>query len=66
LAANPPDGFGAHTDRKYPMPRLPTVKYNAGSLMLWDDFSAGGPGHLVQIEGIMDLIKFQQNPDGLF
>jgi len=31
LAANPPDGFGAHMDKKYPMP---TVKYAAGSLML--------------------------------
>jgi len=57
LAANPPDGFGAHMDKKYPMP---TVKYTAGSLMLWAYFSAGGPGHLVQIHGIMDSIKYQQ------
>jgi len=35
LAANPPDGFGAHMDKKYPMP---TVKYTAGSLMLWAYF----------------------------
>ncbi len=26
---------------------MPTVKYTAGSLMLWACFSAGGPGHLV-------------------
>ncbi len=30
--------------KKYPMS---TVKYTAGSLMLWACFSAGGPGHLV-------------------
>ena len=57
MAANPPDGFGAHMDKKYPMP---TVKYTAGSLMLWAYFSAGGPGHLVQIHGIMDSIKYPQ------
>ncbi len=43
--------------KKYPMP---TVKYTAGSLMLWACFSARGPGHLVQIHGIMDSIKYQQ------
>ncbi len=32
---------------------MPTVKYTAQSLMLWAYFSAGGPGHLVQIHGIM-------------
>jgi len=32
LAAKPPDGFGVHTDKKYPMPKF---KYTAGSLMLW-------------------------------
>jgi len=39
---------------------MPTVKYTVGSLMLWASFSAGGPGHLVQIHGIMDSIKYQQ------
>ncbi len=43
--------------KKYPMS---TVKYTAGSLMLWACFSAGGPGHLFQIHGIMDSIKYQQ------
>ncbi len=43
--------------KKYPMS---TVKYTAGSLMLWACFSAGGPGHLVQMHGIMDSIKYQQ------
>ncbi len=43
--------------KKYPMP---TVKYTAGSLMLWACFSARGPGHLVQMHGIMDSIKYQQ------
>ncbi len=57
LAANPPDGFGANRDKKYPMP---TVKYTAGSLMLWACFFAGGPGRLVQMHGIMDSIKCQQ------
>ncbi len=33
-------------DKKYPMS---TVKYTAGSLMLWACFSAGGPGCLVQM-----------------
>jgi len=32
LAVNPPDGFGANGDKKY------TVKYTAGSLMLWAYF----------------------------
>ncbi len=43
--------------KKYPMS---TVKYTAGSLMLWACFSAGGPGHLLQMHGIMDSIKYQQ------
>ncbi len=43
--------------KKYPMS---TVKYTAGSLMLWACFSAGGPEHLVQMHGIMDSIKYQQ------
>jgi len=30
LAANPPNGFGAHSDKKDPMP---TVKYTAGLLI---------------------------------
>ncbi len=50
--------FGANRDKKYPMPM---VKYTAGSLMLWACFSARGRGCLVQIHGIMDAIKFQQN-----
>ncbi len=43
--------------KKYPMS---TVKYTAGSLMLWACFSAGGPGHLVQMHGIIDSIKYQK------
>ncbi len=43
--------------KKYPMS---TVKYTAGSLMLWAYISAGGPGHLVQMHDIMDSIKYQQ------
>jgi len=35
MAENPPDGFGANMDKKYPMP---TVKYTAGSYMLWAFF----------------------------
>jgi len=50
LAANPPDTFGANMDKKYPMP---TVKYTAGSFMLRAFFFAGGPGHLVQMHGIL-------------
>ncbi len=57
LAANPPDRFSTNRDKKYPMP---TVKYTAGSLMLWACFSAGGPGYLVQMHGIMDSIKYQK------
>ncbi len=57
LAANPPDEFSINRDKKYPMS---TVKYTAGSLMSWAWFSAGGPGHLVQMHGIMDSIKYQQ------
>ncbi len=46
-----------HTGIKnYPMC---TMKYTAVSLMLWVYISAGGPGHLVQIDGIMDSIKYQ-------
>ncbi len=43
--------------KTYPMT---TIKYTAGSLMLWACFSAGGPEHLVQMHGIMDSIKYQQ------
>ncbi len=43
--------------KKYPMS---TIKYTAGSLMLWACFSARGPEHLVQMHGIMDSIKYQQ------
>ncbi len=57
LAATPPDEFSTNRDKKYPMS---TVKYTAASLMLWACFSAGGPGHLVQMHGIMDSIKYQQ------
>ncbi len=57
LAANPPDEFSTNRDKKYPMS---TVKYTAGSLMLWACFSARGPEHLVQMHGIMDSIKYQQ------
>ncbi len=57
LVANPPDRFSTNRDKKYPMS---TVKYTAGSIMLWACFSAGGPAHLVQMHGIMDSIKYQQ------
>jgi len=57
LAANPPDGFGANRHKKHPMP---TVKYTAGSLIMWAYFSAGGTGRLFQIHEIMDSIKYQQ------
>ncbi len=57
LAAIPPDEFSTNRIKKYPMS---TVKYTAGSLMLWACFSAVGPGHLVQMHGIMDSIKYQQ------
>ncbi len=40
--------------KKYPMS---TVKYTAGSLMLWACFSARGPENLVQTHGIMDSIN---------
>ncbi len=43
--------------KKYPMC---TMKYTAVFLMLWAYISAGGPGHLVQMHGIMDSIKYQQ------
>ncbi len=42
---------------------MSTVKYTAGSLMLLACFSAGSPGHLDQIHGIMDSIKYQQIKD---
>ncbi len=57
LAANPPDEFSENRDKRYPMS---TVKYTAGSLMLWACFSARGPELLVQMHGIMDSIKHQQ------
>ncbi len=55
LVANPPDEFSTNRDKKY---HMPTVKYTAGSLMLWACFSAGGPGHLFQTHGIMDSMKY--------
>jgi len=59
------DGFGAHRDKMYPMP---TVKYSAGSLVVVGLFVTESPGHLVQIQGIMDSSKYQQikksQPDG--
>ena len=39
---------------------MPTAKNTTGSLMLWAYFFAGGPGHLVQIHGIMDSSKYQK------
>jgi len=41
---------------------MPTVNYTAGSIMLWAYlfFCAGGPGHLVQIHGIMNSSKYKQ------
>jgi len=55
--SNPADVFGANRDEEYPMP---TVKYTAEYDMLWAYLFAGGPGHLVQIHGIMDSIKYKQ------
>ncbi len=56
LAANQPDEFSTNRDlKKYPMSMF---KYTAGSLMLWACFSARRPGHLVQMHGIMDSIKY--------
>ncbi len=57
FGTNPPDEFSANRDKRYPMS---TVKYTAGSLMLWACFSARGPELLVQMHGIMDSIKHQQ------
>jgi len=42
---------------------MPAVKYTAGSYMLWAYLYAGGPGHLVQIHGIMDSIKYKYKYD---
>ncbi len=39
LAANPPDEFSTNRDNRQPML---TVKYTAGSIMLWACFSTGG------------------------
>jgi len=39
---------------------MPTVKYTVESYMLWAYLFAGGPGHLVQIQGIMDSFKYKQ------
>ncbi len=39
---------------------MSTVKYTAGSLLLWACFSARRPEHFVQMHGIMDSIKYQQ------
>ncbi len=39
---------------------MPMVKYTAVSLILWACFSVRGPGHLDQMHGIMDSIKYQQ------
>ncbi len=39
---------------------MSTVKYTAGSLMLWACFSARCSEHLVIMHGIMDSIKYQQ------
>ncbi len=36
------------------------IRYTAASLILWACFSAGDPGHLDQMHGIMDSIKYQQ------
>jgi len=33
IGSHSPDGFGAHRDKKYP-----TVKYTAGSFILWAYF----------------------------
>ncbi len=57
LSANTQDEFREHKDKKYLMC---TMKYTAVFLMLWAYISAGGPGHLVQMHGIMDSIKYQQ------
>ncbi len=43
--------------KKYPMC---TMKYTAAFFMLWAYISAGDPGHIVQTNGIMASIKYQQ------
>ncbi len=57
LSANTQDEFREHKDKKYLMC---TMKYTAVFLMLLAYISAGGPGYLVQMHGIMDSIKYQQ------
>ena len=39
---------------------LPTVKFDAGSVILWGSVASGGTGNLVKIEGRMDSTQYQQ------
>ncbi|KAK3565026.1 hypothetical protein QTP86_032538 [Hemibagrus guttatus] len=36
-----------------PKNTIPTVKHGGGNLMFWGCFSAGGPGNLIRVNGIM-------------
>ncbi len=44
-----------HTFENHPMC---TMKYTAVYLILWAYFSARHPGHMVQMDGIMNCIKY--------
>ncbi len=54
LAVKTQDGFGEHKDKMYLMC---TVKYTAVFLMLRAYISAGGPGHLVDINKWLTLLE---------
>ncbi len=43
---------------------IPTVKYGAGSVMIWGCFAASGPGRLAVINGTMNSAVYQKNPEG--
>ena len=39
---------------------IPTMKYGAGSIILWRCFSAAGTGRLVRIKGKMNGAKYSE------
>uniref|UniRef100_A0AAZ3RVD9 Transposase n=1 Tax=Oncorhynchus tshawytscha TaxID=74940 RepID=A0AAZ3RVD9_ONCTS len=47
----------------HPETNIPTVKHDAGIIMLWG-FSSAGTGKLVRIEGIMDGAKYREILEG--